>query len=113
VGAPWLTLSGNKWAEFYFPGTPFYSVLPDLERFPCYTGIEPEPPMVPDDGPRSPSMSRERIEADLEEIVAAAAQLIEGEWDLPAALRDHTDRLVRMYGGDRSRIYSIDNVLRP
>ena len=111
VGTPWLTISGNKWPEFYFPGTPFYSVLPDLARFPCYTGIEPEPEMVEDDGPRSPSMSYERLRSDLDEIVAGAERLIEGEWDLEAALRDHADRLVRMYGGDRSRIYSIDRVL--
>ncbi|HVX46237.1 MAG TPA: hypothetical protein VHC49_20260 [Mycobacteriales bacterium] len=111
VGAPWLTISGNKWPEFYFPGTPFYSVLPDLARFPCYTGIDPEPAMVEDDGPRSPSMSRERIAADLPEIIAGAAKLIDGDWDLPAALEEHTERLMRMYGDDRSRIYSIDNVL--
>ncbi len=114
VGAPWLTISGNKWPEFYFPGTPFRSVLPDLDRFPCYAKIdEPDPPLVEDDGPRSPSMSYQRLQADLDEIVAGAVALIEDEWDLPAALRDHTERLVELFDGDRSRIFSIDNMLQP
>lgn len=113
VGAPWLTIAGNKWPEFYFPGTPFYSVLPDLDRFPCYTGIsEPDPPMVQDDGPRTPSMSSERLRSDLAEIVSGAVKLIEDDWDLDAALEDHAERLTRTFHGDRSRIFSIDNALK-
>ena len=64
VGTPWLSIAGNQWPEYYFNGVPFYSVLPDVYRFPAYTGLGPEPEPVDDDGPRSPSMCRERIEAD-------------------------------------------------
>jgi len=49
---------------------PFYSVIPDGTRFPCYNGMDADPPMVEDDGPRSPSMSYARINDDLAEIVA-------------------------------------------
>jgi hypothetical protein len=36
VGTPWLALSGNRWPEYFYNHVPFYSVLPDPDRFPCY-----------------------------------------------------------------------------
>jgi hypothetical protein len=90
VGTPWLSIAGNKWPEFYFNGTPFYSVLPDRSRFPCYTGMAAAPPLVQDDGPRSPSMSAARIGDDLAEIVDATAKLVGGRWDYETAVRSCT-----------------------
>lgn len=110
AGTPWLTIAGNKWPEYYFNGVPFYSVLPDLTRFPCYQLFEPDPPDVDDDGPRAPSMSRERLRADLDEIVDGAARLIERRWDYDTALRDHVRRMLRLRDGDASMLWSIDNV---
>jgi hypothetical protein len=50
VGTPWLALAGNDWAEYYFnPGIPFYSVLPDLDRFPCYVMLGHTPDPVEDE----------------------------------------------------------------
>jgi ADP-heptose:LPS heptosyltransferase len=113
VGTPWLSIAGNKWQEFYFNGTPFYSVLPDRDRFPCYTGFSADPPLVNDDGPRTPSMSRARIRADLAGIVDGAARLIERRWDYQTALTDHVRRLLAFYDGDTNKVWSIDNVLAP
>jgi hypothetical protein len=68
VGTLWLVLAGNDWAEYYFnPGAPFYSVLPDLDRFPCYVMLGHTPDPL-DDGPRSPSLSAHRIDSDLGEL---------------------------------------------
>ncbi|WP_216213527.1 glycosyltransferase family 9 protein [Amycolatopsis aidingensis] len=114
VGTPWVILAGNKWPEYYFnPGVPFYSVLPDIERFPCYNLFEPDPEPVSDDGPRAPSMSRARIESDTGELVEATARIIEGSWDYDTAMRDHFRRLVRLYDGHAEWIYSIDDTHLP
>lgn len=113
VGSPWLALSGNRWPEYLFNGVPFYSVLPDPGRFPCYTGLGPEPPSVAQDtdgeGRRSLSMCAARVEADLDELVAAAGALVERRLPYDEAMRGHFDRLLRFHGGDRSRIWSIDH----
>jgi hypothetical protein len=110
VGTPWLTIAGNRWPEYYFNGVPFYSVLPDLERFPCYTELAPDPEPVDDDGPRTPSMSYERIRADLDEIVDGAAKLVDKRWDFDAAMTDHVRRLLAIRDGDPSRVWSFDGV---
>jgi hypothetical protein len=46
VGTPWLALSGNRWPEYFYNNVPFYSVLPDPDRFPCYQQLQPDPPLV-------------------------------------------------------------------
>lgn len=111
VGTPWLTIGGNRWPEYFFNGVPFYTVIPDVDRFPCYNLMAGDPPMITDDGERSPSMSRTRIEADLGRIVEGADRLVGGRWDFDTALHDHATRMLTALGGDRSRLWSIDNVL--
>ena len=114
VGTPWLALAGNNWAEYYFnPGVPFYSVLPDLDRFPCYVMLGNNPDPVEDDGPRSPSMSAARIDADLDELVDAAARLLRGDVDYETAMRDHFTRLVTLFKGRTDVIFSIDGLHVP
>jgi hypothetical protein len=111
VGTPWLVLAGNKWYEHYFnPGVPFYSVLPDVSRFPCYVWLGHDPSPVADDGPRSPSMSAARIRADLPELLDAATRLIAGEWDYPTAMADHFARMAKLAGGDTDRLFTFDNL---
>jgi hypothetical protein len=112
VGTPWLSIAGNRWPEYYFNGVPFYSVLPDPARFPAYRGLEPDPEPVDDDGPRAPSMCRERIGADLDEIVEGAARLIERRWPAEEALADHVARMLALRGGRADRIWSVDAVHR-
>jgi hypothetical protein len=110
VGTPWLSIAGNRWPEYYFNGVPFYSVLPDVTRFPCYTELAPDPEPVDDDGPRAPSMSYERIRADLDQIVDGAAKLIDRRWDFDTAMADHVRRILALREGDPSRVRSLDNV---
>jgi hypothetical protein len=110
VGTPWLTLSGGPWHESLFNGVPFHSVLPDVERYPCFTGGGAPPPLVEDDGPRTPSMTRARIEEDLPELLEAARLLVERRVAYEDALGPYFSRLLAAYGGDRSRIFSIENI---
>jgi hypothetical protein len=110
VGTPWLALSGGPWHEWFFNGVPFYSVIPDTRRFPAYTQFAEQPDQVEDDGPRTPSMSRARIEADLLKLLEGARLLVEGRLDYDDALRAYFRRLLAAYHGDASRIFSFDNV---
>jgi len=116
VGTPWLALSGNSWPEYFFNDVPFYSVLPDPDRFPCHNAFGPEPPAVEQDsdgeGRRSPSMSAERVRAGLVELLQAASALLDRRLPFEVALEDHFRRLLQFYGGDRSRIWSIDGIHR-
>lgn len=110
LGVPWLALSGNKWPEYYFNGVPFYSVLPDPARFPCYTMFAADPELVEEPGgPRTPSMSQARFAADLPEIVAGTRRLI-GNWAYPDALGDHFQRLNHRFPDWSTWFFSVDGV---
>jgi hypothetical protein len=113
AGTPWLSIAGNRWPEFYFNGVPFYSVLPDVRRFPAYNAFGPDPALVDDDGPRSPSMCYERVRADLAEIVEGAARLIERRWPFETAMSDHFGRMWALREGRRELIWSIDSAHAP
>jgi hypothetical protein len=114
VGTPWLTLAGNDWAEYYFnPGVPFYSVLPDPERFPCYVMLGNSPDPVEDDGLRSPSMSAARVDADLAELLDGAAWLLGDQADYETAMRNHFARAGELYQGRTDLIFSVDNLHLP
>lgn len=115
VGTRWLAISGGQWHESFFNGVPFYSVLPDTDRYPCFAHGGPLPMVERDadgEGPRTASMSAARIRADLPELIDAAELLIEGRWSYEQALADYFPRLLKAYGGDRSRIFSFDGVHR-
>jgi hypothetical protein len=56
-------------------------------------------------------MSQARVEADLDELVDGAARMVERRWDYETALHDHATRMLRLRGGDRSRLWSLDGVL--
>ncbi len=113
VGTPWLALSGGHWHEMFFNGVPFHSVLPDTARYPCFSWGGPLPLIEADtdgEGPRTPSMSAARIREDLPELLDAATSLIERRVPYEQALADYFPRLLAAYKGDRSRIFSFDNV---
>ena len=111
VATPWLTVSGGSWGEYFFNGVPFYSLLPDPERFGPYTPYI-APPMIAADtdgeGPRTPSMSHARISHDLEELLDAATQLIEHRISYEQALQHHFSRLVRVI--DRGHIWTFEGL---
>jgi len=113
VGTPWLVISGGRWPEYFFNGVPFYSLLPDPDRFASYSRFGELPVLEEDEdgeGPRTPTMSRERILADLDELLRATELLVEGGLGYREALRSYFERFLRLHGGDRSMIFTIDNV---
>jgi hypothetical protein len=110
VGTPWLALSGGPWHEWFFNGVPFYSVVPDARRYLCFTQMAEQPRPAEDEGPRTPSMTRGRIEEDLPELLEGARLLVEGRLSYEEALRSYFARLLEAYGGDASRIFSFDGI---
>ena len=113
VGTPWLTLSGGPWHEWFFNGVPFHSVLPDTSRYPAFTQMGDQPDTVDDEGePRTPSMTRARVEDDLPELVEAARALVEKRMSYEQSLRAYFPRLLEVYDGDRSKIFSFDGIHR-
>jgi hypothetical protein len=62
------------------------------------------------EGPRAPSMSITRIREDLPELIHASELLIEKRLSYEDALAGYFPRLLAIYGGDRSRAFSFDNI---
>jgi hypothetical protein len=111
VATPWLTLSGGSWPEYFFNGVPFYSLLPDPERFGPYTLYVPPPLLAADadgEGPRTPSMSHARVEHDLDELLDAATELIHRRLGYEQALALHFSRLLRIV--DRRHIWTFEGL---
>jgi hypothetical protein len=113
VGTPWLTISGGRWPEYYFNGVPFYSLLPDPDRFPSFSLFRELPVLEEDidgEGPRTPTMSRERILQDLAELLQATEWLVEGRLEYRESLQSYFERFLRLNGGDKTTIFSIDDI---
>jgi hypothetical protein len=116
VGTPWATISGGRWAEYFFNGVPFRSVLPDPERFPCFTHESAGPDSGIEDpdgeGPRTPSMSGARIDADLDRIVTAACELLAGTVSYEAAMSAYATNILE-FCQPGAVPYSVDDDLIP
>ena len=87
--------------------------LPDPDRFPFYSQFGELPVLEEDadgEGSRTPTMSRERILADFDELLQVTEWLAEGRLRYRDALRSHFERFLRLHGSDKSMIYTIDNV---
>lgn len=113
VGTPWLALSGGRWFEYFFNHVPFRSILPDTGRYPSFSQFDPVSTVIDGaEGPRTPSMSRARIEGDLDRIVDAAGELISGSLSYEQALQDYFPALLAAHHGDPTPIWSIDGVHR-
>jgi hypothetical protein len=116
VGTPWLTLSGGDWPEYFFNGVPFYSVLPKSNESPAFVHSRSLPMIDADsdgEGPRTTTMSACRVREDLGELADAAERLVDGRLSYEAALIDYFPRLLEAYSGDRSQLFSFEDVHVP
>lgn len=112
VGTPWLAIAGGRWYEWYFNHVPFRSIVPDTTRYPAYSQLDDLTAVVDgDDGERIPSMTRERITADLPRVVTALEELLEQRVPYEQCLADYGRDLLRAHGGDPTGIWSWDDVL--
>jgi hypothetical protein len=56
------------------------------------------------------NLSRERILQDLDELLQATEWLVEGRLGYREALQGYFERFLRLNGGDKSTIFSVDDV---
>jgi hypothetical protein len=91
VGTPWLTLSGGNWAEAFWNGAPFYSVLPDDPHFP-YRGKRGS---MYAPGPRIPSMREPALARKIPEIIDGMRLLLDPSFTFEAALARYEANLRR------------------
>jgi hypothetical protein len=111
VGTPWLALSGGRWFEYFFNRVPFRSIIPDAVSYRCFTQFSPAAVVHDgDEGLRTPSMTEARVRGDLDRIVAAARELLDGSLTYEQSLRDYFPALLAAHGGDATAIWSIDGV---
>ena len=105
------------WHEHFFNGVPFYSLLPDPERYPTFGWARDNEAGVIDEdedgeGPRDMTMSATRIRDDLPALLDAAETLIDGTLSYEEALSDYFPRLLTAYRGDRRKVFSFENIGR-
>jgi hypothetical protein len=62
------------------------------------------------EGPRTPAMSAARIREDLDELLESADRLLAGRLAYDDALAVYMPRLLAAYRGDRSRIFTFDDI---
>jgi len=109
VGTPWLTISGTHWAEYFYNGVPFYSVLPDCGKYPCYGRMLKECLENTKQGKRVLCMTRDRLRKGLPEILKGAEILINKKWDYETCLKGHFEKLIKHQGAS-GRIYAFDSI---
>jgi hypothetical protein len=110
VGTPWLALSGGPWFEYWFNHVPFRSILPAVERYPCFSRMTADDYVQEPEGVVTASMSKARFADDLPRIVEAARELAAGTLTYEQALADYFPALLAAHGGDASALWSIDGV---
>ena len=116
VDTPWAVISGGRWHEYFTNRVPFRSVLPDPDRYPCFTDSTsgPRAALADEDGEglRIPSMTRTRIEADLKAIVQAVVDLAAGATSYEECMRAQAAALVPFFDST-GQIFSFDGDLVP
>jgi hypothetical protein len=88
VDTPWLALSHVGQHEYFCNGVPFYSLIPEGEA----------------------AMTIARFREEIPQLVTAAERLIERRISYEEALAEHFPRVLAAYGGDRSCVYSTDQI---
>lgn len=108
VGTPWLAISGTEWAEYFYNNVPFYSVLPNCIKYPCYRGMLKECRGNLKNQKKVICMTEQRIENDIPEIIKGADILINKRWEFKTCMKNHLKKLKRP-SGMPDWVYSFDN----
>jgi hypothetical protein len=100
VGTPWLALSGREFNEYFFNRRPFYSVLPECPRYPCFqSGIRQECATKRERGEQVLCMDAAHLSTKLPEIIEGTHVLLSGEWTYEKAKQQHIQRFNQHLGG--------------
>jgi hypothetical protein len=110
VGARWLTLSGGGWPEQFYNGVPFYSVLPEPDRYPVIRTRCRSLPRTTTAKARARRACAERASSRTCRAAGGGADAHRGRLSYEEALASHFRRLLVFRRGDRSQIGSFDGI---
>lgn len=101
VGTPWLAISGREYNEYVFnDGMPFYSVLPDCERYPCHHyGIEKACLDRRARGEKILCMDSQALDQKIPEILEGVRLLLSNQFTYVIAKRLYKERFNRHLAG--------------
>ena len=106
VGTPFLEISGGPWPNYFHNGVPFYSVLPDIDKYPPLFMDRSKEKTINENGEEKIlSMSYRRIIEDIPEILKGVDILINGKWVFPKHLKYYYGRLKKYYRDTKEMIF--------
>ena len=106
LGTPWLALSGGQWAEHMPAQMPFYSTLPNCNRYPCNNGdmlitcqlrLKLKQPI------KCMGISNSKIN----EVLEGLKKLLNSEYNFNQAFEDYED-LARIKGVNLKKLWRIN-----
>ncbi|MFH0906554.1 MAG: hypothetical protein V1824_04420 [archaeon] len=90
VATPGLTLSGGNWGEFFYNGTPFYSIFPNDPNYPHSGALDTENRIE-----KIPGMNNTEIEKKNPEIITAVKLLLDKNFTYKKALAKHKENIAK------------------
>ena len=111
VGTPWLALSGGLWPEFFFNETPFVSVMPDCDRYPCHGQMKKACVTRAQKGTQVLCMDALKQAERLAEVIAGLQLLLDPSFDYSQAMTGYLER-IRAAGYDAKQFFSHDWAFR-
>lgn len=100
VGTPWLAISGVRWPECYFNEVPFYCVLPQCEKYPCWMEMLSGCVERLGAGQTVPCMGEE-LEGRIPDLVEGVQFLLSGGLSFEKAMALYQERIAARFPRER------------
>ncbi len=95
VGTPWLAVSGARWPEYLFNKTPFYCVLPECPRYPCYFNMKKACATRIQNGKTVMCMDTRRLNPRIPEILHGARLLLDKAFTYKRAVALYREKIAQ------------------
>ncbi len=110
LATPWLAISGARWPEYLFNETPFYCVLPDCPRYPCYFNMKKACVKRMQRGTPVLCMDPRQLNPKIPEILRGARLLLDDDFTYEQAVAVHRENVARA-GVAQDRFFFFDNAI--
>lgn len=100
VGTPWLSISGVRWPECYFNEVPFYCVLPECDKYPCWMEMLPGCVQRLAAAQTVPCMAEE-LPRRIPDLVNGARLLLSKDFSFEQAMALHQQRIEARFPRER------------
>jgi len=111
VETPWLSISGREWPEYLFNRIPFYCVIPDCRKYPCYDNMKKGCMERINVRKKVICMDKRAIENKIEDILKGVKLLMDKKFTYKKALSLHMKNIKKLKI-DKDKIFSFDRVLK-